>query len=246
MTTDGNTKWHYPGARWWKFDFHTHTPASMDYGKGDPQSSLKQLEPKEWLLGYMRAEIDCVAVTDHNTGEWVDRLKQALDELEQTQHPEFRSLHLFPGVELSVNGGFHLLTILDTGSTTSDLDALIGAVDYDGSMGDSDGVTRKSAVEVVETVLAEAAFLFSPMQIRKRAYFDLRAQIPRKRHLTPTPLARCLIARAFWQWSLLPHSSRDRTSTSNASYPGPKFLGLILITPMATRRSSIQVPTTLG
>ena len=154
MTTDGNTKWNYPGARWWKFDFHTHTPASMDYGKGDQQSSLKQLEPKEWLLGYMRAEIDCVAVTDHNTGEWVDRLKQALDELEQTQHPEFRSLHLFPGVELSVNGGFHLLAILDTGSATSDLDALIGAVDYDGSMGDSDGVTRKSAVEVVETVLA--------------------------------------------------------------------------------------------
>lgn len=20
-----------PGARWWKFDFHTHTPASFDY-----------------------------------------------------------------------------------------------------------------------------------------------------------------------------------------------------------------------
>ena len=26
--------WKWPGARWWKFDFHTHTPASMDYGKG--------------------------------------------------------------------------------------------------------------------------------------------------------------------------------------------------------------------
>lgn len=22
--------WPYPGARWWKFDFHTHTPASKD------------------------------------------------------------------------------------------------------------------------------------------------------------------------------------------------------------------------
>jgi len=22
--------WPYPGSRWWKFDFHTHTPASRD------------------------------------------------------------------------------------------------------------------------------------------------------------------------------------------------------------------------
>jgi len=22
--------WSYPGARWWKFDFHTHTAASLD------------------------------------------------------------------------------------------------------------------------------------------------------------------------------------------------------------------------
>ena len=21
----------FPGARWWKFDFHTHTPKSMDF-----------------------------------------------------------------------------------------------------------------------------------------------------------------------------------------------------------------------
>ena len=154
MTTNRSTNWHYPGARWWRFDFHTHTPASIDYGKGEKQSSLKQLEPKEWLLAFMRTEVDCVAVTDHNTGEWFDRLKNEYDDLERTQHPEFRPLHLFPGVELSVNGGFHLLAIFDTDKSTADVDALIGAVDYDGTKGDSDGVTRKSAVEVVETVLA--------------------------------------------------------------------------------------------
>ena len=46
------------------------------------------------------------------------------------------------------------LRYFDTDKTTSDIDALVGAVDYDGSMGESDGVTRKSAVEVVETILA--------------------------------------------------------------------------------------------
>jgi predicted metal-dependent phosphoesterase TrpH len=43
------------GAKWWKFDFHTHTPASMDYRE-------KELSPREWLLACMKAGIDCVAI----------------------------------------------------------------------------------------------------------------------------------------------------------------------------------------
>ena len=58
-------KW--KGARWWKFDFHTHTPASTgDYGTGQDREELMKREPREWLLDHMRAEIDCVAITDHN------------------------------------------------------------------------------------------------------------------------------------------------------------------------------------
>ena len=56
----------FPGARWWKFDFHTHTPASIDYGMGPDSAQLKKITPEDWLLSYMRAGIDCVAVTDHN------------------------------------------------------------------------------------------------------------------------------------------------------------------------------------
>ncbi len=59
------TEWRWNGARWWKFDVHAHTPASKDYGKGKNQTSLRELSPKEWLLTYMRAGIDCIAITDH-------------------------------------------------------------------------------------------------------------------------------------------------------------------------------------
>ena len=55
----------------------------MIMGKVPTQTELKNISPKEWLLNYMRAEIDCVAVTDHNSGAWIDPLKQALSELEQ-------------------------------------------------------------------------------------------------------------------------------------------------------------------
>ncbi|MYE23842.1 MAG: hypothetical protein F4Y01_07850, partial [Gammaproteobacteria bacterium] len=51
----------FPGARWWKFDLHTRTPASADYGKG-PQQAERQIEPVDWLLGFMQAGNDCVAV----------------------------------------------------------------------------------------------------------------------------------------------------------------------------------------
>lgn len=69
--------WNWIGYRWWKFDFHNHTPASDDYGKGPDQAQHKQISHKNWLLNYMLQGIDCVAVTDHNTGAWIDPLKQA-------------------------------------------------------------------------------------------------------------------------------------------------------------------------
>ena len=44
----------FPGARWWKFDFHTHTPASDDFAKKE------DFEPEDWLKAFMDKEIDCV------------------------------------------------------------------------------------------------------------------------------------------------------------------------------------------
>ena len=149
--TSTQQDWPYPGSRWWKFDFHTHTPASADTYWAQSGTNLA---PKEWLLQYMAAEIDCVAVTDHNSGAWVDRLKAAYEEMkrqaDEGSPPEgFRELTLFPGVEISVQGGFHLLAILAPNATTSHIDTLLGQVDYDGPKGDSAGVTRKGAADVV-------------------------------------------------------------------------------------------------
>ena len=150
MKSDISQPWRYPGARWWKFDFHTHTPASRDtywYKRNDVPT------PQHWLQRFMNAGIDCIAITDHNSGAWIDELKAAYESMQQDNSTGFRELHLFPGVEISVNGGFHLLALFDTDTNTSDIDTLIGAVEYDGVKGDSDGVTRKSAVEVLESVV---------------------------------------------------------------------------------------------
>jgi hypothetical protein len=35
--------WNWHSAKWWKFDFHSHTPASDDYGIGKDQEQLKSI-----------------------------------------------------------------------------------------------------------------------------------------------------------------------------------------------------------
>ncbi|ABM43717.1 chromosome segregation protein SMC [Stutzerimonas chloritidismutans AW-1] len=160
MSVNASPSWPYPGARWWKFDFHTHTPASKDTGAWQVAiGTPNELTPQTWLLKYMAAEIDCVAVTDHNTGEWIDRLKAAYAEMKReadagTPPGGFRELHLFPGVEISVQGGFHLLAIFDPSATSQTISDLLAQVDYQGTRGDSDGVTRLGAAQVVERILA--------------------------------------------------------------------------------------------
>lgn len=148
--------WPYPGSRWWKFDFHTHTPASTDTPW---HRNGLTLTPQDWLLKYMAAGIDCVAVTDHNSGAWIDPLKAAYAQMkalaESGQAPAgFRELTLFPGVEISVSGGFHLLAVFDPTQTTRTITDLLAAVRYQGTDGDSDGVTREGPEGVFQAVLA--------------------------------------------------------------------------------------------
>ncbi len=153
--------WPYAGARWWKFDFHTHTPASKDTNAWQAAiGTSDELTPQKWLLKYMAAAIDCVAVTDHNSGEWVDGLKAAYSDMKRQADvgnaPEgFRELHLFPGVEISVQGGFHLLAIFDPSAASQTISDLLAKVHYSGTRGDSDGVTREGAAKVIEHVITE-------------------------------------------------------------------------------------------
>ena len=152
MVTIENNGWSLPGARWWKFDFHTHTPESIDYGKGPQSETLRQTEPTEWLLQFMRAGVDCVAITDHNSGEWIDRLRTALAELEKDKHPEFQPLHLFPGVEITANGGTHILALFDPTTSSGEIAVLLGAVRYRGESGKSDVAAESAPIQVVEAI----------------------------------------------------------------------------------------------
>ncbi|MCA8936059.1 MAG: AAA family ATPase [Planctomycetes bacterium] len=151
----------WAGSKWWKFDFHTHTPASEDYGKGSSQTTLKTIDPQDWLLNFMRAGVDCVAVTDHNSGAWIDVLKSAAAKLKEEGHADLRPLVLFPGVEISANGGIHVLALLDPSKGTSDVDSLLGAVGFGGEKGKCDTHSLKS-VEEIAAIIAKRGGIAIP------------------------------------------------------------------------------------
>ena len=150
--SDQPFEWKYPGGRWWKFDFHTHTPASRDYGSGPKQEEFRRISPTDWLLSFMRAEIDCVAVTDHNSGDWIDRLKSTLRELDREQPENYRPLCIFPGVEITANGGIHVLALFGPDRESVDVAKLLGAVDYHGDWGETDTAADLSPIDVVEAI----------------------------------------------------------------------------------------------
>lgn len=149
----------WPGSRWCKFDFHTHTPVSHDTNAWQQaKGTADEVTFEKWLLQYMAAEIDCVAITDHNSADWIDGLKAANERIAVAKPQGYRPLWLFPGVEISVNGGVHVLAVFDPSTPGSTIDSLLGTVDFPVRLhGRTDGqdaaaCTGKSFKDVIAAV----------------------------------------------------------------------------------------------
>ena len=138
------------GGKWWKTDFHVHTPASDDYGKGsDNPENEKNITPKEFLLNAMEKKIDCLVISDHNTFSWIPELRDALKKMKEENETGYREIYLFPAVELNVNGNIHLLGIFDIETNYETLAGILGKVEYS----DSCKATTKSLAEVIEIIV---------------------------------------------------------------------------------------------
>ena len=129
------------GTKWYKVDFHMHTNASSDY-RDDNYSH------RNWLLKCMNKELDCVVISDHNSGSNVDAIKNEYLLLKEENHDDFRNLVIFPSVELTVNGGIHLLVVFPEDTTSRQITIFLGAVRITGEEGDIEAVTSKSLSDV--------------------------------------------------------------------------------------------------
>ena len=116
------------GGKWWKVDFHLHTPASYDYGHGDDRQ--KDTSPVDFLKACRSKGLDCIVVTDHNTFKWIPELRKALDELKASSTDEYMHFTIFPGIEINVQGNVHLLGIFDPNSDYERLVSILGKIDF--------------------------------------------------------------------------------------------------------------------
>ena len=88
----------YPGTRWYKCDLHLHTMASECFED-------KTVTPEQWIARAVEQGLDCIAVTDHNTGAGIDAVIEAAKD---------QPITVFPGVEITCDSSkVHLLVIFD-------------------------------------------------------------------------------------------------------------------------------------
>ena len=98
-----------------KVDLHVHSPASSDYS-GDSSVS-----PYDFVSAFVTRGFDLIAITDHNTGTFLD---EAISARNQIATKEGKNITVLPGVELFVSPGVHLLAILPDGGSASISDLL--------------------------------------------------------------------------------------------------------------------------
>jgi len=123
-----------PGARFYKADFHIHTPKSSDYKD-------KAIKPADIVNEALSKGLDLIAITDHNSADWVDVLRTAA---------KGTSLAVFPGVEITTPH-CHILAVFDLGTPKNVIDDLLSSVDIS-----SDKRGKEDAVsEDLESVLTK-------------------------------------------------------------------------------------------
>lgn len=149
------------GSRWWKIDLHAHSPHSFDFGGLEETKSEIEVSFEDWLLTYMRAGIDAIVITDHNCHTGVVEARSVLQQLKDTAHEDFRPLTIFPGVEITTEGGYHLLAVFDPSESEEAANGVIHNSGYGGTRGASTETTSKSFHDVCK-IITEAGGLAIP------------------------------------------------------------------------------------
>jgi DNA polymerase III alpha subunit len=162
---------HSAGLKFEKFDLHVHTPASFDF-------SDKTITPEEIVREAKSKGLRGIAITDHNTGHYIDKIIAAAKE---------HNLAVFPGVEIYCSGGesgIHVIALLDIDKGTKHVEAILSTLKIDpNDFGKKTAVTHKSVFDVIDAITSSpnygiAILVFIPDQLT-----------PHSGLLTPLPKA---------------------------------------------------------
>lgn len=126
----------YKGNKWYKCDLHLHTKDSNCFLD-------KTITPNEWIDEVVKKGVECIAVTDHNSGEGIDKIIELGKEVGVT---------VFPGVELTCDTTqIHLLVLFDINKTSRNVNAFLSKCGIDEDrLGEKDNNSSKSIFEILE------------------------------------------------------------------------------------------------
>jgi len=126
------------GTKWYKCDLHLHTPASKCFED-------KTVTAEQWVQEAINKGLTCVAVTDHNSSEWVELIQA---------EAVIKGLNVFPGVELTCSDAkVHVLILFEIGTSRRTIEDFITLCRIESSkFGEQDAHSPLT----VEQVLKEA------------------------------------------------------------------------------------------
>ncbi|MGA9407050.1 MAG: AAA family ATPase [Bacteroidota bacterium] len=139
------------GLKFVKMDLQVHTPASTCFAD-------KTVTPSQIVEIAEQKGLKAIAITDHNTGQWVDQIKDAA---------RSKKITIFPGVELTVGDAhIHLIALLDIERGTAEIEALLSRLGVlPSNFGQRDTFIDKSVNEVIQIVTNEYKGLCFPAHI---------------------------------------------------------------------------------
>lgn len=131
------------GLKFRKLDLHIHTPASLDFIKP------KDIDDDEIANSIIDKAIQCdlegIAITDHNSGEWIDKIKDAAK----------GKLTVFPGVEITCSGGagIHIIALFDPTKNKNHVRDLLSKLGLSpDEHGKETAVVDKSPIDVINII----------------------------------------------------------------------------------------------
>jgi ABC-type lipoprotein export system ATPase subunit len=151
------------GARYRKVDLHVHTPASACF-------TDKSVRAKDIVQAALDSGMDAIAITDHNNAKWVDRVKQAA---------QGTTLTVFPGVEISVQPGVHVIALFPLEARGEHINALLSKFDIDvDERGNPEAIVTDFGVQkVISLIHGQNAFaILAHIDDHKGAWKELSGQ----------------------------------------------------------------------
>ena len=100
---------------YYRVDLHIHSPVSPDY------LGNRDVSPYQFVSAFVERGFDLIAITDHNTGKYIDK---AIEASNQIAIIVGKNIRIIPGVELYVSPGIHILAFLSEGGSAAISDLL--------------------------------------------------------------------------------------------------------------------------